>query len=146
MELNATIRHWNVTFSGNLPSYLWQTAPHPPPLPQWEQGRRSRFRPYPGEGVSVDSLLLQIKSLKAQLSEHKTFAHERIAALLEDRRVAEVDADAQAGALRAALDHALERQGGLQEALEATTRDYIKVRMRRGAGCVWKGWGGVSLT
>lgn len=93
--------------------------------------------------------MLQIQSLKAQLSEQKSFAHERIAALLEDRRVAEMDGDAQAVAMRAALEHALERQGGLQEALEATTRDFIKVRAdgerdsgyRRTTGCGRRGAG-----
>ncbi|GLC41905.1 hypothetical protein PLESTB_001046000 [Pleodorina starrii] len=84
-------------------------------------------------GPSVDHLLLQIESLHAQLNEQKQLAAERIAALLEDRRIREAEEEAHRRSLAAQLETASERLQRLEEQLRTTTKDYILGRRERQA-------------
>ncbi|KAG2433514.1 hypothetical protein HYH02_012632 [Chlamydomonas schloesseri] len=84
-------------------------------------------------GPNVDHLLLQIESLQAQLNEQKQLASERIAALLEDRRIREAEEEAHRRQLAAQLEAASERLARLEEQLRTTTKDYIVARREKQA-------------
>ena len=85
------------------------------------------------------------QSLKAQLLDHKSFTTERIASLLEDRRLREVDVKRQLAVLDQQAIDAEGRYGRLQKALEDATRQMIQVMLMftkrrggrggRGGGC-----------
>ncbi|KAG2498150.1 hypothetical protein HYH03_003908 [Edaphochlamys debaryana] len=88
----------------------------------------------PGAGLpgpNVDHLLLQIESLHAQLNEQKQLATERIAALLEDRRIREQEEEAHRRSLSTQLEAATERLQRQEEQLRTTTKDYILARRER---------------
>ncbi|PNH02442.1 Coiled-coil domain-containing protein 77 [Tetrabaena socialis] len=84
-------------------------------------------------GPNMDHLLLQIESLHAQLNETKQLASERVAALLEDRRIREQEEEAHRRALAQQLDTATERLQRMEEQLRQTTKDYILARRERQA-------------
>ncbi|CAG9461345.1 unnamed protein product [Pedinophyceae sp. YPF-701] len=94
----------------------------------WQEGAPSAFKAYPGEGISTDALMLHLQSLQAQLSDHKRFAAERIAQLMEDKSVREMDYEAHMNNLRAQLEESLRRQGGLQHSLDSTLGEYLTAR------------------
>ncbi|GFR40782.1 hypothetical protein Agub_g1396 [Astrephomene gubernaculifera] len=84
-------------------------------------------------GPNVDQLLLQIESLHAQLNEQKQLASERIAALLEDRRIRDQEEETHRRSLSQQLEAATERLQRVEEQLRTTTKDYILGRREKQA-------------
>jgi|AntAceMinimDraft_5_1070358.scaffolds.fasta_scaffold18244_2 coiled-coil domain-containing protein 77 len=78
--------------------------------------------------ANTESLILKIESLQAQLNEQRKFSNERIAALLEDRRIRDADESVQreGGEKKAAaLGDRLHRT---EDLLQKATKDYILQR------------------
>ncbi|BDA49231.1 Coiled-coil domain-containing protein 77 [Coccomyxa sp. Obi] len=79
----------------------------------------------------VDILRMRVESLQSQLTEQKQFAAERIAALVEERRMHEVDEAARNGVASAKHDELLQRLHRTEDTLQATTKDYILAKKAR---------------
>lgn len=67
---------------------------------------------YPSD--SLETLALRVQQLQQELAEQKQFADERVSALLEDRRIREMDHTAQLAALQATNDDLMARLKKLQ--------------------------------
>ncbi|KAK9814374.1 hypothetical protein WJX72_004785 [[Myrmecia] bisecta] len=81
--------------------------------------------------ANADSLMLKVESLQAQLNEQKQFANERIAALLEDRRIREADEEAHRELAAQKLEELTARLKKTEQTLQATTKDYILARREK---------------
>lgn len=77
---------------------------------------------------NTDSLMLKIESLQAQLNEQTQFAAERVAALLEDRRIREQDDEAHKARMDARFEEMQIKLQRTEELLQQTTKDYIVLR------------------
>lgn len=77
---------------------------------------------------NVESLLLKCESLQAQLNEQKRYSNERIAALLEDRRLRESDEASYRAAMQRKLEEAYDKLKHSDHLLANTTKDYIVMR------------------
>jgi len=102
--------------------------PNPPhmhqPVQPCERVMRTVYLPT----TNVESLLLKCESLQAQLNEQKRFSNERIAALLEDRRIREADEDAYRKTMERRLQEQTDKLKHTEGLLAITTRDYIIMR------------------
>ncbi|KAJ9527458.1 hypothetical protein QJQ45_025730 [Haematococcus lacustris] len=77
---------------------------------------------------SVEALLLKIESLQAQLQEHKQLGNERVAALVEDRRIREAEEVAHRSHCNQQLEQLASKLGKVEEQLRLTTCDFIRAR------------------
>eukprot|EP00884_Botryococcus_braunii_P009152 jgi/Botrbrau1/18238/Bobra.53_1s0092.1 len=75
--------------------------------------------------VNTDSLLLRLEALEAQLADQKKFAEERVAALMEDRRIRQEDFEASQGAASRKLDAMATSLKKAEDRLQHTTHDLI---------------------
>lgn len=82
---------------------------------------------------TVQALTLQVQSLRAQLSEHKSLAMERVAALLEERRLREIQERRARLAISDQVAKAQSKHGQLQKTLEEATRQMLDERRQRQA-------------
>ncbi|QDZ18649.1 hypothetical protein HOP50_02g11520 [Chloropicon primus] len=76
----------------------------------------------------TETLLLQVRSLEAQLSEHKKFASERIAALLEDRRIREQEEDTHRLHYEGERYDLQDKLKNTEDLLYRATKDVLKMR------------------
>ncbi|GMH33975.1 hypothetical protein BSKO_01809 [Bryopsis sp. KO-2023] len=81
--------------------------------------------------ANADSLLLKVESLQAQLNEQRQFASERVAALLEDRKIREQDEASHRMNFQQQTDQQSQKIQKLEEILRTTTRDYILARKEK---------------
>ena len=79
----------------------------------------------------TETLLLQVKSLEAQLSEHKKFANERIAALLEDRRIREQEEDSHRIHYEGERYDLQDKLKNTEDLLYKATKDVLKMRQEK---------------
>jgi coiled-coil domain-containing protein 77 len=78
---------------------------------------------------SVDSLLLKIDQLQSQVADQKRFANERIAALLEDRRIRDADEAMMKEAAEKRAGDLADRLKRTELLLMKTTKDHIMQRV-----------------
>jgi coiled-coil domain-containing protein 77 len=76
----------------------------------------------------VDSLLLTIESLRAQLQQQERLSRERISALLEDRRLRMAEERARRAAETERLQEGEKALARSQEMLLAYTRDFLRLK------------------
>ena len=79
----------------------------------------------------TETLLLQVRSLEAQLSEHKKFASERIAALLEDRRIREQEEDSHRVHYEGERYDLQDKLKNTEDLLLRATKDVLKMRQQK---------------
>lgn len=72
------------------------------------------------------ALALKVEALQAQLDEQRALHEERVEALLADRRVREEEAQRQRAAAAAAVEALSAKVEQLEDALRASTRDYLE--------------------
>jgi coiled-coil domain-containing protein 77 len=115
---------------GPAPHYPAANMSHlPPPHAQQppqasERVMRTVFLP----AANTESLILKIESLQAQLNEQRKFSNERIAALLEDRRIRDADESMQREAGEKKAQELAERLNRTEDLLQKATKDYILQR------------------
>ena len=102
----------------NLPPHVQQ-----PPQPS-DRVMRTVFLP----AANTESLILKIESLQAQLNEQRKFSNERIAALLEDRRIRDADESVQREAAEKKCQELADRLNRTEDLLQKATKDYILQR------------------
>ena len=78
--------------------------------------------------ASYDGLMLKIESLSAQLNEQKQLGNERVAALLEDRRIREQEEATHRALMNQQLDAASQKLKKTEELLRIATKDAILAR------------------
>ena len=83
--------------------------------------------------ANTDTLILRVEALQAQLEEQRRFADERVAALLEDRRIREKDKDEARLRLGARVDALTERLASTEALLQRVTRDLLQARRLKDA-------------
>eukprot|EP00899_Mesostigma_viride_P008061 jgi/Mesvir1/17256/Mv07665-RA.1 len=76
----------------------------------------------------TDTLLVKVEALQAQLAEARQFANERVGALLEERRVAEINETARADNERRHREDLEKNLRLKEEVLQQTMRDYLVSR------------------
>ena len=79
----------------------------------------------------TDTLLLKVESLKSQLDEHKKFANERIAALLEDRRIREQEEDRHRQHYESERHDLQDKLRNTEELLYRATKDVLTMRQEK---------------
>ena len=72
--------------------------------------------------ANTESLILKVESLQAQLQEQKKFTNERVAALLEDRRIREADEELRRKMTDRRHEELVEKEGGVYAGLLALQR------------------------
>lgn len=77
---------------------------------------------------NVETLTLKIESLQAQLDEQRRFSNERIAALLEDRRIRDADEALQKEAAEKKAAEMQNRLARTEDLLQKATKDFILAR------------------
>lgn len=114
-----------ITYSRNIkPETL---APFPQDAEESEVAGMADPTSYPAS-AHTQTLLLQVKSLEAQLSEHKKFANERIAALLEDRRIREQEEDSHRLHYEGERYDLQDKLKNTEDLLYRATKDVLKMR------------------
>ena len=76
----------------------------------------------------METLTLKIESLQAQLDEQRRFSNERIAALLEDRRIRDADEALQKEAAEKKAAEMQNRLARTEDLLQKATKDFILAR------------------
>ncbi|KAK3242884.1 hypothetical protein CYMTET_47438 [Cymbomonas tetramitiformis] len=99
--------------------------PEPPhvhqPVQPCERVMRTVYLPT----SNVESLLLKCESLQAQLNEQKRYSNERIAALLEDRRIREADEEAYRKTMERRVEDCTDKIQRSEKLLTNSTRDFV---------------------
>ena len=95
------------------------------------QEREGEDRTFYLPGAHTETLLMQVKSLEAQITEHKKFANERIAALLEDRRIREQEEDAHRVHYEGARYDLQDKLKNTEDLLYRATKDVLKMRQEK---------------
>lgn len=81
--------------------------------------------------VDTEQLQLKVESLQAQLNEQKQLYSERIAALMDDRKIREQEEQKHWANMNMQIDSLSQRLKKTEEALRITTRDYILARREK---------------
>ena len=105
-----------------------KTSQHPPHVQQPPQASDRVMRTVFLPAANTESLILKIESLQAQLNEQRKFSNERIAALLEDRRIRDADESVQREASEKKARELGERLARTEDLLQKATKDYILQR------------------
>lgn len=103
-------------------------APPPPHMQQPPQPCERVMRTVYLPVANTETLILKIESLQAQLNEQKKLTNERVAALLEDRRIRECDEESRRNSDDARFEALTAKLKRTEQMLQAATKDYIVMR------------------